>query len=53
MRAPSVIALNFAQTTLSWISCDPAKVPKPQSAPAITFSRPTALANLKMRSAIS
>jgi len=33
---------------VGWISSEPAKVAKPQSLPAITFSRPTTLANLAM-----
>ena len=40
MRAPSTSDLNFAQTMLGCTSFEPAKVAKPQSAPAITFSRP-------------
>ena len=41
MRAPSTIAASLAHTMLSWISSEPAKEANPQSAPAITFSRPT------------
>ncbi len=44
MAAPSLSDLNFAHTMLGWISFEPAKVAKPQSVPAITFSRPTTLA---------
>jgi hypothetical protein len=44
MAAPSLSALNFAHTMLGWISFEPANVAKPQSEPAITFSRPTTLA---------
>src|SRR5262245_19833273 len=53
IRAPSTSASNFAHTTLGWISVEPANVAKPQSAPAMTFSRPTARANRVMRSATS
>src|SRR5262249_32238909 len=41
MRAPSASAASFAPTMLSCTSSEPAKVAKPQSEPAITFSRPT------------
>src|SRR4029450_5715569 len=51
IRAPSTSASNFAHTTLGWISVDPANVAKPQSAPAMTFSRPTTFANLTIRCA--
>src|SRR5215470_11601968 len=53
IRAPSTSASNFAQTTLGWISVEPANVAKPQSAPAMTFSRPTTFANRTMRWATS
>ena len=43
-RGASLSALSFAQTMVGWISFEPAKVAKPQSEPAITFSRPTTLA---------
>src|SRR5262245_23072896 len=49
--APSTSASNLAHTTLGWISVEPANVAKPQSAPAMTFSRPTAWANRTIRSA--
>ena len=39
-RAPSAIASNFAQQIDGW----PTRVPRPQSVPASTFSRPTRLA---------
>src|SRR5215467_13102780 len=42
--APLLSALSFAHTMLAWISFEPAKVAKPQSEPAMTFSRPTTLA---------
>src|ERR1700693_1682498 len=48
--APSTKDRSLAQTTLGWISKDVAKEAKPQSAPAITFSRPTASANRMIRS---
>src|SRR6516164_5905144 len=41
IRAPSASACSFAHTMLAWISFELAKVAKPQSEPAITFSRPT------------
>jgi hypothetical protein len=37
IRAPSLSALNLAQTIDGWTSFDPAKVAKPQSDPAMTF----------------
>src|SRR5262249_36494908 len=42
--APSASDWNFAHTMLGCTSFEPAKVAKPQSAPAMTFSRPTTLA---------
>jgi hypothetical protein len=39
-RAPSAMAANFAQQIEGW----PTRVPRPQSVPASTFSRPTNLA---------
>jgi hypothetical protein len=42
--APSASAWNFAHTMLACTSFEPAKVAKPQSAPAMTFSRPTTAA---------
>ena len=44
MRAPSAIAASFAHTTSGSTAAWPTQVPKPQSLPAITFSRPTSLA---------
>jgi hypothetical protein len=43
----------LTQTTLGCTSQVEAKLAKPQSAPAMTFSRPTACAKCSMRSAIS
>src|SRR5262249_56024619 len=43
-RAPSASDLNFAHTMLGCTSFDPAKVAKPQPAPAITLSPPPTLA---------
>jgi len=41
-RAPSAKAANLSQATLGWVSLNRrAEAAKPQSAPAITFSRPT------------
>jgi hypothetical protein len=42
-RALSARAANFAQTTEGWVSSVVAELAKPQSAPAIKFSRPTAM----------
>lgn len=42
--APSTIAFNLAQTTLVSTFRPHAEVPKPQSLPASTFSRPTSRA---------
>ena len=39
-RAPSTIEASLAQATLGATSCRPTTVPKPQSAPAMTFSGP-------------
>ena len=44
IRAPSAIAAIFAHTTSGSTAACPTHVPKPQSLPAITFSRPTRLA---------
>lgn len=41
ISAPSAMARNFAQTTVGTTTFMPAMVPKPQSVPAITLSRPT------------
>src|SRR5215468_5806127 len=51
IRAPSASAWSFAHTILGWISLEFAKFAKPQSEPAITFSRPTILAKRQMRCA--
>ena len=40
IRAPSAIAFSFAQVIFGSTVMNPAKVEKPQSLPAITFSRP-------------
>ena len=54
MRAPSASAASLAHTTEGATALSTkAKVAKPQSAPAMTRSRPTALAKLVMRWAIS
>jgi hypothetical protein len=39
--APSAMARNFAHVTVGTTTSIPAIVPKPQSVPAITLSRPT------------
>ena len=53
-RAPSARAANFSHATLSCVSLKrTADAANPQSAPAMTFSRPTRLANRWIRSAIS
>ena len=52
-RAPSASDASFIQTILVSTWTRPAKVPKPQSTPAMTLSRPTALAYCTMRSATS
>ena len=49
ISAPSTSAASLAQAMAGSISSAPAKVANPQSEPAITFSRPTALAYLTMR----
>jgi hypothetical protein len=43
-RAPSAIARSFSQAIVGWTWIAAAKVAKPQSVPAITFSRPTSSA---------
>src|SRR5258708_31245574 len=53
IRAPSTSDLNFAQTIDGCTSFDPANEAKPQSALAITRSRPTMSANRAMRCATS
>ena len=40
-RAPSARLASFAQTTSGSTAAWPTQVPKPQSLPAMTFSRPT------------
>src|SRR3989442_14236058 len=48
-RAPSASAANFSQATLGWVSLN--RMPeaaKPQSAPAMTLSRPTIRAKRTM-----
>jgi len=42
--APSAIAASFAHTTSGSTAAWPTQVPKPQSLPAMTLSRPTRLA---------
>ena len=44
MRAPSAIAAILAHTTSGSTAACPTQVPKPQSLPAITLSRPTSFA---------
>src|SRR4051812_33492617 len=51
--APSASEASFIQTILLSTWTRPAKVPKPQSTPAITLSRPTAPAYCRTRSATS
>ena len=48
-RAPSANAASLVQTTLGWTSQEVEKLAKPQSAPAMTFSRPTTPANRAIR----
>src|SRR5215469_9337887 len=50
-RAPSASAANLTQTTVGWTSQEVEKLAKPQSAPAITFSRPTTPAKRVIRCA--
>src|SRR5262245_41789638 len=52
-RAPSASAASFIHTILESTCSRPAKVPKPQSTPAMTFSRPTTRAYCTKRSATS
>src|SRR5262245_48047757 len=52
-RAPSASAASYIQTISESTSSRPAKVPKPQSTPAMTFSPPTTRAYCTMRSATS
>src|SRR5277367_2021317 len=47
--APSDIARNLAQVIDGTTRENPAKVANPQSVPAITFSRPTTFARLRIR----
>src|SRR5262249_28758784 len=51
--APSASEASFIHTILESTCRRPAKVPKPQSTPAMTFSRPTTPAYCTMRSATS
>ena len=44
MRAPSASERNFIQQKAGYTGPKPANVPKPQSVPAMTRSRPTMLA---------
>ena len=53
ISAPSVSALSLAHATSGWTSSPARAVAKPQSVPAMTFSRPTTLAKRSMRSATS
>src|SRR5262245_15527448 len=48
-RAPSVSAASLAHTIVGWISSEAANDAKPQSAPAMTFSRPTTDAKRSIR----
>src|SRR5438067_7351615 len=50
-RAPSAIAASFAQTTSGSTAACPTQVPKPQSLPAMTLSRPTRFAYRAIRCA--
>src|SRR5262245_26206391 len=51
-RAPSANTANLSQATLGWVSLNlRAEAANPQSAPAITFSRPTILAKRRILSA--
>src|SRR5215472_9082018 len=53
-RAPSARAANLSHATLGCVSLNrTAEAANPQSAPAMTFSRPTRAANRMIRSAIS
>src|SRR5262249_35850882 len=52
-RAPSASEASFIHTILESTCTRPAKVPKPQSTPAMTFSAPTTRAYCTMRSATS
>src|SRR5262249_13804369 len=52
-RAPSASEASFIHTILESTCSRPAKVPKPQSTPAMTFSAPTTRAYCTMRSATS
>src|SRR5262249_33680077 len=51
IRAPSTSARSFAQATSGCTSSPAPEVPKPQSVPAMTRSRPTTPANRMMRCA--
>ena len=52
-RAPSTSAPNLAHMISGWTRVRPADVPKPQSVPAMTFSRPTSRAYCSIRWATS
>src|SRR5262249_49590707 len=52
-RAPSASEASFIHTILESTCSRPAKAPKPQSTPAMTFSPPTTRAYCTMRSATS
>src|SRR5262249_21705542 len=52
-RAPSVSEASFIHTILESTCSRPAKVPKPQSTPAMTFPAPATCAYCAMRSATS
>ena len=53
IRAPSTMARSLAQATSGCTSSPAPDVPKPQSVPAITRSRPTTSAKRTMRCATS
>src|SRR5207245_7623109 len=53
MRAPAAIDAILAHAICGSTAEEPAIVPKPQSVPAITFSRPTTPATLQIRCATS
>src|SRR5271170_3196103 len=53
MRAPAPRAASLVHTTLGWTSHEVEKLANPQSAPAITFSRPTTPAKRPIRWAMA